>query len=853
MINISGSFHQALSNDKREYLNTATITLKDGTILNVTNENIWEGGLSFEDAVSADNNFQVGAAIVNKQTLVLNNMYDDYSSYDFQDAVVVTNIGLVVDEETGTVERIKKGTFNVDEADYDEVQISLSLLDNMSKFELPFGNVSTSFPVTAGVLISDICRTCGVSLGTAAFPHSTFEFEEGPEDNKCSCREVVSWVAQAVGCFARCNADGALELRWFNRSGLESTMSGLDGGVFDNNSSSRYTTGDAANGGTFNPWNTGYAYDGGTFAEMSNDIHYIASSFSHSVSVDDVVITGVRILIKSKDNDSASGINEHFVGSAGYIIEISDNPLITEDNVQDIITWLGASLIGFAFRKANLTAPSDPSIEAGDVGVYFDGRGNHHPIVISRVTFSPGDSQTIVSSAQTPSRNSSSKASAATRDYIELRKRIKDERTAWEQAEEDLRDAIAEASGLYQTDVTDAQTGATIHYLHNKGPNGTATDRTGLNSSDIRIMVSSNGVTMTANGTDPNPTWYGLTVDGILIASVMKTIGINFNWGTGGTLTLGGQDNVNGLLRMLNASGTEVGKWSNAGIDVKKGNIEIGDNNNSSVSVNEYGVSGEHNQENEYRLGYYNPNNVWETHPALYFSNNNTNRASQLDRYGLALRGFAGNTQVHSLFLTPVSFLHVYNTNERSIDYDLSDSSSGFVNMKGIGLKVTSPSHTITIDYSTGTITAESFVATGTKPRLVDTEDYGKRLLYCYETPTPMFGDIGEGVIGDDGLCYIWLDPVFTETVDTGQYQIFLQTYGEGTAYIKERKPSYFVVSGTPTLEFGWEVKAKQKDYDHLRLEWKSLQPIEVETEDYGELGIRHIEQVDGERGVKSE
>ena len=81
-----------------------------------------------------------------------------------------------------------------------------------------------------------------------------------------------------------------------------------------------------------------------------------------------------------------------------------------------------------------------------------------------------------------------------------------------------------------------------------------------------------------------------------------------------------------------------------------------------------------------------------------------------------------------------------------------------------------------------------------TKSKKVDTADYSNRLLYCYETASPMYGDIGEGPIGEGGRCYIWLDPIFAETIKTDQYQVFLQAYGDGKAYVSERHPGYFVV-----------------------------------------------------------
>lgn len=112
-----------------------------------------------------------------------------------------------------------------------------------------------------------------------------------------------------------------------------------------------------------------------------------------------------------------------------------------------------------------------------------------------------------------------------------------------------------------------------------------------------------------------------------------------------------------------------------------------------------------------------------------------------------------------------------------------------------------------------------NLACTGSKPRIVDTDDYGWRYLYAYENPTPMFGDIGEGEIGEDGLCYVWLEPIFAQTIENGQYQVFLQKYGDGKCFIKTRASGYFIVQGTPGLTFGWEMKAKQKGYGMTRLQ----------------------------------
>ena len=112
------------------------------------------------------------------------------------------------------------------------------------------------------------------------------------------------------------------------------------------------------------------------------------------------------------------------------------------------------------------------------------------------------------------------------------------------------------------------------------------------------------------------------------------------------------------------------------------------------------------------------------------------------------------------------------------------------------------------------------FSASGTKSRIVKTDNYQDRLLFCYETPTPLFGDIGEAVVDNDGFCYIYLDDIFSETIaEQVEYQVFLQKEGEGDCWIADKQTHYFVIQGTPNLKVAWELKAKQKEFYNERLE----------------------------------
>ena len=122
----------------------------------------------------------------------------------------------------------------------------------------------------------------------------------------------------------------------------------------------------------------------------------------------------------------------------------------------------------------------------------------------------------------------------------------------------------------------------------------------------------------------------------------------------------------------------------------------------------------------------------------------------------------------------------------------------------------------------------------GTKHRIVQTDDYQKRLLYSYETPSPYFGDLECGETDDAGICVIVFDDIFLETVNTKcDYQVFLQKEGPGDIWVESKSFDHIVVRGTPNLKFSWEAKVKQKGYEYQRLEAFELSQDSVESIDY--------------------
>lgn len=113
-----------------------------------------------------------------------------------------------------------------------------------------------------------------------------------------------------------------------------------------------------------------------------------------------------------------------------------------------------------------------------------------------------------------------------------------------------------------------------------------------------------------------------------------------------------------------------------------------------------------------------------------------------------------------------------------------------------------------------------TFSVTGTKSRVEQTEHYGNRLMYAFESPNPLYSDFGRASIADDGLCYVFIDPVFYECIDNNyDYFVFIQPESSGEFAVIERTSDHFIVQGTPGESFAWMLVTTQKGYSATRTE----------------------------------
>ena len=313
---------------------------------------------------------------------------------------------------------------------------------------------------------------------------------------------------------------------------------------------------------------------------------------------------------------------------------------------------------------------------------------------------------------------------------------------------------------------------------------------------------------------------------------------LNFSYAQGGTLKLGGVNNGNGQAEVYDSSGNKIGSWNKDGFNLKKGSIygtqihlesqndyiQGTVNGNEAVKISTGGVKVDSTA--NWGLGVTRKEYIFEMNPYLFPGVRLLDRSTGAGIGSTWTSGHFGMCYTDDLsgYSSVTDSLSNYGVYMKA---GKEDANGGFY---AIGNGLGKGSH----------VTAEGIYTSGTKNRIVNTENYGQRLQYCYEMPSPFFGDIGEAETDENGLCYVQIDDIFGETVlRNDKYNVFLQKEGCGDLWIEEKTADYFLVKGTPNLSFSWELKAKQADYTLERLE-KNETPYEKEPElDYSEIGYQ--------------
>lgn len=503
MRNLSTEFKEQQNSGNRNYLKYADFTFTDGSTLSITDKDLWSNGFKFEDAVSQNGSFDIGAAIVNKLTLQINNFSGKYTDYIWDGARVVCHIGLEL--STG-IEKIRICTMTVTDAPYQNTAIiSLTCEDSMRLFDRDYSESKLTYPATRLQIIQDACKVCGVTLQSTRFDNDDFVIQNRPDDSSITFRQVIAWVAQ-MGCqWAKTDAYGRLCLDWYKNevpenfyNKAEVPLKDIEGqDILDTTGAQIITTMQtgisAIDTNGFTPW------------------------------LYDIEITGVKVT-EYVENSSQNEAKTYHSGKSGYVIEISDNKLIQEGSGEKICQIIADRCVGMKFRPFTTGALTNIAWEAGDTIEISDRNGKQYKSFLTSVTLNPGAFEQLECSAKSVSRNKQKQYTLNQQVQAENKKNLKDERTAREKALEELSQRLAESSGTYTTVETQPD-GSKIYYLHNKPQ---------LSDSDIIWKMTAEAW---AVSTDGGQHWNGgMTVDGDVIARILTATGINADWINTGTI-----------------------------------------------------------------------------------------------------------------------------------------------------------------------------------------------------------------------------------------------------------------------------------------------------------------------------
>ena len=574
MLSVTNGFKRQLNNDHRNYvIELRNFTLGNGTILpTITNEQIWDGGVSYSEATSDTSKFNIGSAIIGSCKIVLDNIRENFSQYDFFNATFDLFIGLTWTDTTSHTEIIKRGHYTVDSASYNGSLITLSCLDNMWKFDKPYSDLNISYPISARNLITAICLNVGMTLNTPSFPNYSTQILQAPK-NDVNCREVLQYVAQICGCYCKVNVNGDLTLGWYDVA-RRGTLVDTDGGTY-NTTTTPYSDGANVNGGTF-AYNDGASLNGGLFTD-AYEIAYLSSNTQMEVGTDDIAITGIRVYSNEKDAEY-----DITVGSEGYVLEIAENPFITTANYTSIASQIYNQCNGLVIRTFTATSLSDISIEAGDICYICDFRGNRFISYITNLSFTSGAYENFSCGAESPQKALSTRYSNDVQTYVQAQRAANEMIGVYDQAVQRMNMLANNMMGCYYAEKTDAN-GGVICYSSNKpftydsqgNLTGCTNNSTVWKRNDQGFFISSSG------GTNLDTRVYASGIDssGNVTAQSLATIGLSADWiiaGTisadrieGGTLSIGGANYSKSIIEITDIFNDLAGRIDNNGVFIK--------------------------------------------------------------------------------------------------------------------------------------------------------------------------------------------------------------------------------------------------------------------------------------------
>lgn len=241
--------------------------------------------------------------------------------------------------------------------------------DTMSKLDADFSGWlhanQAQFPKTIWQLVQLACQRAGVTLASSSLPINGSYSVQAFYADDLTCRQIISWAAEAAGCYAHMNADGKLQFLTYTdkRSTVKITPDGA-----------------------------------------SNSTAYYADSLSY----EDYTVKAIeKVQIRQSDSDVGVIYPDSTTATNTYAVQ--GNLLLTtgtEANLKSVAQNLYNALKNVTYTPCKVSVPSSSGLACGQIVHVKDARGREFDTYLMSATISSGKAS--FESVGSASRESSS-------------------------------------------------------------------------------------------------------------------------------------------------------------------------------------------------------------------------------------------------------------------------------------------------------------------------------------------------------------------------------------------------------------------------------------------------------------
>lgn len=240
--------------------------------------------------------------------------------------------------------------------------------DTMSKLDAAFSgwlhSNQAQFPKTIWQLVQLACQRAGVTLASSSLPINGSYSVQAFYADDLTCRQIISWAAEAAGCYAHMNADGKLQFLTYT----------------DKRSTAKITPDGASS--------TAY--------------------YADSLSYEDYTVKAIeKVQIRQSDSDVGVIYPDSTIATNTYAVQ--GNLLLTtgtEANLKSVVQNLYNVLKNVTYTPCKVSVPSSSGLACGQIVHVKDARGREFDTYLMSATISSGKAS--FESVGSASRESSS-------------------------------------------------------------------------------------------------------------------------------------------------------------------------------------------------------------------------------------------------------------------------------------------------------------------------------------------------------------------------------------------------------------------------------------------------------------